>query len=155
MGIFVDIFPIDGIDEKNAKKIYKKTSYYSKMSCVAANRKFHKSKKGIKASILKFFGFFYSKIFGWKYWCKKYEKTVRKYDFNSYQKSLAYSGVYGLKEVLDKQIYENTTLIDFEDSKFPIMQDYDAYLKALYKNYMELPPVEKRITHHDFKFYKK
>ncbi len=36
----------------------------------------------------------------------------------------------------------------FEGDKYPIPKDYDYFLKKMYWNYMELPPVEKRDPHH-------
>ena len=43
---------------------------------------------------------------------------------------------------------------DFEGKKYRIPTNYDEYLKHLYGNYMELPPIEKRIAHNfDFVDY--
>ena len=50
----------------------------------------------------------------------------------------------------DKIIYHQ-----FEDYIFPIPSEYDLVLKSIYGDYMKLPPVEKRVTHHTFKVYKK
>ena len=38
---------------------------------------------------------------------------------------------------------------DFEGFKFPIPVGYDRFLKIMYGNYMELPPVKQRGLHHD------
>ena len=37
----------------------------------------------------------------------------------------------------------------FEDKEFYIPKEYDKYLTGVYGNYMELPPEEKRISHHE------
>lgn len=41
----------------------------------------------------------------------------------------------------------------FEGCVFKSLKGYDDFLTAHYGNYMELPPVEKRITHHTFDAY--
>lgn len=41
----------------------------------------------------------------------------------------------------------------FEGQYLKAMNGYDNYLKAFYGNYMELPPVEKRCSHHTFDVY--
>jgi lipopolysaccharide cholinephosphotransferase len=37
--------------------------------------------------------------------------------------------------------------VTFEGHRFPAMSCWDSYLSGLYKNYMELPPEDKRVTH--------
>jgi lipopolysaccharide cholinephosphotransferase len=46
--------------------------------------------------------------------------------------------------------HEFSTLIrrKFEDMEALIPKEYDVYLKRQYANYMNLPPIEKRISHH-------
>lgn len=63
---------------------------------------------------------------------------------------------YGIKERNRKSDYERTVMVDFEGYQFPAPKGYRTYLRQLYgENYMELPPIEKRITHHGFKAYRK
>ena len=33
------------------------------------------------------------------------------------------------------------------------IEKFDEYLKATYGDYMQLPPVEKRVSHHKFEAY--
>ncbi len=63
------------------------------------------------------------------------------------------SVIHGSKEKMPIEIYEPKILLDFEGYKFWSPHNYDYYLKRLYGNYMELPPVEKRQSHHNFKAY--
>lgn len=155
LGISVDVFPSDGVDEKNIKKVFKKAKYYGAMLMVSASKKYTKSPHGFLRSVVKFFGYLYAKIWGWKHWHNKYEKLVSKYQFEDHNKTLVYCGMYGLNEVFDKDIYSNLSTISFEGIIFPVVNDTDKYLKALYKNYMQLPPKEKQVSHHEFKIYKK
>ena len=45
-------------------------------------------------------------------------------------------------------IFKETTKVKFEDTKFSILKDYDAYLKQLFGNYMQLPPENERRNPH-------
>lgn len=55
---------------------------------------------------------------------------------------------------IESKIMDNYVLITFENDKFMIVEDYDTFLKAFYGNYMELPPIEKRVSSHSFIVYK-
>lgn len=37
--------------------------------------------------------------------------------------------------------------ITFESERFSTFSCWDSYLKGLYEDYMQLPPVEKRVNH--------
>lgn len=54
----------------------------------------------------------------------------------------------GQKEFFPSEIYTDIIIHKFEDAEFPIPRQYDIYLKKLYGNYMELPPVEDRRPKH-------
>ena len=49
-----------------------------------------------------------------------------------------------------KALFEDVN-IKFENKEFPVPKNTDKYLKLLYGNYMELPPVEKRKGHGIYK----
>ena len=59
---------------------------------------------------------------------------------------------YGMGEWQPKKNMENFELHKFEDSEFYIMSGWDANLRSLYGDYMQLPPEDKRVTH-DFNRY--
>lgn len=66
-------------------------------------------------------------------------------------------GVYKEKEICPKDdfIFEKH---QFEDTYTYIPKGYDKYLTQIYGNYMQLPPIEKRISHHALyyvNFYKR
>ena len=44
--------------------------------------------------------------------------------------------------------------VPFEGHQLKAMKGYDDYLRAFYGDYMQLPPVEKRVSHHEFKAYR-
>lgn len=63
------------------------------------------------------------------------------------------SSPYGLKDIMEKEIFEDTIIIPFEHFNFSCLREYDRYLTNIYGNYMEFPPVAQQVTHHDFVAY--
>lgn len=65
-----------------------------------------------------------------------------------------YYGAWGAKEIISKEIFGEPQLYTFADTQLYGVQDYDKYLSALYGNYMQLPPENKRHLHITKAYYK-
>jgi len=152
IGVYVDIFPLDECpsDIKACKKIKKEyTRAYSKyMDCTRKwvisdffEKIVHFHPLGLiritKNVLLRPFKDYYLN----KYYCisNRIKKTngTNIADFDG-----AYMAFY------PKSIFEKTIEVDFEGIKVKIPEEFDAYLTITYNNYMELPPIEKRESHH-------
>lgn len=57
-------------------------------------------------------------------------------------------GAWGFKEFYPREMFDKTVDGDFEGLKLPLPSNPDAYLSQMYGNYMEFPPVEKRVPRH-------
>lgn len=55
----------------------------------------------------------------------------------------------------DRRIFDSFVEVEFEGENYPAPAGYDEWLKAFYRDYMQLPPVEKRVTHHAFEAFMK
>ena len=66
-----------------------------------------------------------------------------------------FSGIYhGLPRTkVKRELFAESTLLDFEGKRYSAPAGYDAWLTALYGDYMVLPPEEKRVSHHSFVAY--
>lgn len=53
----------------------------------------------------------------------------------------------------NKHVFDNYVDVEFESKKYHAPAGYDEWLRSFYGNYMELPPVEKRVSHHSFVAY--
>lgn len=53
----------------------------------------------------------------------------------------------------DKKVFKDFVDVEFEGKFYKAPIGYDEWLRAFYGNYMELPPEEKRVSHHMFKAY--
>ena len=155
-GIFVDVFPLDGIDMKKAKKLISKTVFLGRMVANASMTKAYiKNDKKGKALIKKCFVYPFAKMFGPNFWMKKYEKIAKSYKVSDYDNTICYCGCYREKDIMPKALFDEMIDLDFEGYKFMAVKDYEYYLISLFGDYMTPPPPEKRITHHDFRIYKK
>ncbi|TAJ15264.1 LicD family protein [Marinilabiliaceae bacterium JC017] len=134
-GIFIDIFPYDIVD----------TNTYS--AKIFLNRNFKRSSIPL---VKKFYGLFNFLMLAplklipysvWKnYFLKKYSKEKGKYaatglEIMIFHQLIPTSYIFPLKK------------IKFEDEFFSAPNDCHSYLKHLYGNYMELPPIENRKIH--------
>lgn len=59
-----------------------------------------------------------------------------------------YSGAWGKREICPVEWISETCELVFEGLKVSAPRKYDKLLTHLYDDYMKLPPVEKRISHH-------
>ena len=59
------------------------------------------------------------------------------------------------KNRFKKDLFSSIVKVPFEDTYFKAFERSDEYLRNAYGNYMQLPPAEKRVTHHVFKAYRK
>ncbi|MEY8483748.1 LicD family protein [Lachnospiraceae bacterium 48-21] len=79
-------------------------------------------------------------------------ENIKRYDNMDYSYAGFLLSVYEY-EVFPKEYFTDTVYKQFEDCQFQIMSRYDEYLKALYHDYMTLPPIEKRKSNHHYTAY--
>lgn len=153
IGINIDVFPIDNVPNSpkewiryNKKRIILHQCLMAKSLKISSKRNWYKN---LIIIISKFFTLFISKrnlaMFINSY-AQKYNKIETYYVFEN---SL---GIV-MKRRFRKNIFNELSQIIFENNMYMAFKNYDEYLKNAYGNYMELPPKEKRISHHSFKAY--
>lgn len=57
-------------------------------------------------------------------------------------------GAWGIKEIMPASWYGDGVSLEFEGLTIIAPCEYDKWLTHVYGNYMELPPIEKRVGHH-------
>ena len=55
----------------------------------------------------------------------------------------------------DRHVFDEFVDIEFEGKTYKAPKGYDEWLHSFYGDYMQLPPPEKRVSHHSFIAYKK
>lgn len=140
-GVFVDVFPIIPIANKlsTAKRRY----YYDTILKMTRYNKTNNSKSSkLKMFVYKMIGFFHSA----KGLTKKIQKRRDRFSRRNYKLISDPDG--SVKGIVPKIYFDGFIYHDFEDTQLMIIRNYDAYLSHIFGNYMELPPVEKRVPGH-------
>lgn len=57
------------------------------------------------------------------------------------------------KDAVPSRLFDRINLIKFEGKEYFSITDFDTYLKTIYGDYMQLPPVEDRVSHHLYKAF--
>ena len=58
-------------------------------------------------------------------------------------------------ELFEKDVFSSFIKVPFEGREYNAPVGYDKWLNAFYGDYMQLPPEEKRVSHHMYKAYQK
>ena len=83
------------------------------------------------------------KIFGRKRILKYTTKRCFKYDTNNCEYWCSIADGDGYKQnKMKRNIYGKPKYIDFEDTKLPVPEKTDEYLKSIYGDYMKIPSKE-------------
>ncbi|WP_295235792.1 LicD family protein [Veillonella sp.] len=146
--IWIDVFPVDGLPNEIAEcqKLYKKVHLYMRLLSL------EKAKLGEgRSTIKKFLKFFIKpilKVYGAKRIVNKLIKLSNsyKYETSEFVGCVAW-GTYGIAERMNKKEFEVMVEVEFEGNFYPSFSCWQTYLTNLYGDYMELPPIEKRISH--------
>lgn len=72
---------------------------------------------------------------------------ARKYGYDKTSYLGIYVWGYGMSERQKREVFVEGRLGEFEGRKFSIPMGAECYLKSNYGDYMELPPVDQRVTH--------
>lgn len=153
-GVFIDVFPVDKIPESSIKrgiflkkiKILKKIYLIKLYETQISTNKARLLLKKIISFILKPIKL--NKI------VEKINKQSQKYN-NS--ESDIYCNVYAETSLsknifYNRDFFENTHKIKFENIEAYIIDEYDKYLKDTYGKYMKLPDESKRVSGHNWEY---
>ena len=153
-GVWIDIFPIDGMgykDDKPYKKYAHKVKYVWFQSFMsyfpALLRKFHRETWLLDLVINMGAIFFYPLDIA-HYRRKHTDKYLKKIPFDKAEVVGNLSGINAKKEAMPKSLFTEFTKLKFEDIEASVPKDYDKYLTLLYNDWRKWPPKEKQVGHH-------
>ena len=147
--LFLDIFPIEGLpdDENKCRAFYQKMRAYDIMYQSARKSKF---RKGERLQLLKKCVHAFAMMTGGTAaWCKRFDQAAQQVGYGTTK----HAGVcliahYGMRERMPIDVFEGSVPVTFEGCEFSAPAGYHRYLTGLYRDYMQLPPPEKRVSLH-------
>lgn len=141
-GVYVDVFPLDGI--KGESQIYKSL----KLRKLLHTKKANYTQRKLSKKIINFIGKIVLLPYSVHSLLKLVEKNATLYPFGTTPKCACIVEPFGTKEIVDTSIFSSAIDGEFEGKKYKIPIGYDKWLRSIYGDYMQLPPKEKRVTHH-------
>lgn len=152
IGVKVDIFPIDNVpDEKKLyENICKRSGILNRIRhSKIVNLNYYTGVKKLK--------FFVKKMMSLHKSLEKVQKGLielgNTYNNMSCEFVDCITFITIKNRKFPKKCIEGFEYVIFEKEKFKAPNDYGICLTALFGNYMQLPPEEKRIAHHNFQAY--
>lgn len=156
-GAYIDVFVLD-YEEGNYNDIVKKRMEYAKIIdyfyISSNNHPFMEIKMLLKqGEIKKSLWFVFQKLF-----FKKYHSVLKKHILKQPQKTkgewlIAYTGTSAEKDIFCADWFEKSISFPFEDTFVDVPSGYDSFLKAMFGDYMTLPPIDERGSHHALFYY--
>lgn len=155
-GVYIDLFPLDSsslnkdeIDQINNKYLRLWRIYIASLNNESIPQIFH--------SVTKYGAGYALRHLISKMILRPFRNVLQhkilaiegKLNDNKGDKLVHFSAPYKNKHIMPKDWFEETKDLPFENITIKAPSKHDAYLSFMYGNYMEFPPVEKRITHHD------
>lgn len=156
LGVSIDIFPIDGLGnsfEEAKKNIHKGVFLQLLMTCAGMKKFARSTTHSFIYEPVRFFLFLLSRGMSANKIAKRLDAKNSKIDFYAVDYAGAPSGSFLEKTIMKKEDYLDLIEVEFEGNRFTTVRCYDQYLRRFYGDYMQLPPEEKRITHHTFCAY--
>ena len=153
LGVWIDIFPLDAVSEDFGEF---KTTYMEQTNLLKksnngrkALREFTKEQKlgyNLNTVKKKFISLFKPKP---EFYIDRIIETAGSVSYGStpFVAQLAYPGVMTRYDIKDVQSFH---LTQFEDTRFLIADGFDRMLRAVYGDYMQLPPENERVPMQDY-----
>ena len=158
IGVYIDIFPLENLSDNyqdSLKRMRKGFSFNKKLIIKTVSISLDRSR--IKNLILRL-GKLALK------WCSiseivnrmdEYCKETERSDNTKYVGVICGISAGDASRVFKREWFDSTIELPFEGQNYPAPIGYDALLRQLYGDYMQLPPRNQQISHHAFEAWYK
>ena len=160
-GLYIDIFPLDGACD-DVETCYREKRRFkrlmNKLEAVSTHNSFGEY-VGLLTKRREWGRFAVKTVaFCCRSWLRRWllkqmDSIAYGHDYALSSRVVTYSGAYQRQEIYPKAWLETPQMSAFEGLMVNLPHDYDAYLRHFFGDYMTLPPVEQRASHHQKVFF--
>ncbi|MDT4762166.1 LicD family protein [Sphaerochaeta sp. PS] len=149
MGVFIDIFPVDGLPDEYDQQVrlYKKQKFLYKLH-MSMKYRFSRewnASKNLLLLLARMIALFFP--IG-----KVIKKLEQNYLLFAYEEKPQVAVMLGEVKLvpISRSSFESLTLLEFEDTQFYAIAQYESYLSGLYGDYLQLPPLAQQASEHRY-----
>lgn len=153
-GVFLDIFPMDFVSDNDRimKKQNRRAFVYGKLMILCSIKKPYLPCGKYKKMIIHFFTacvYYILKLFkiSGRKMNDRIDGLVKDYRDGTKRIRFMNSSLQFYDSILNWNDVFPTIPVQFEDITVQAPREYDKYLRALYGDYMQIPPEDKRVSH--------
>ena len=160
-GLYIDIFPLDGACD-DVETCYREKRRFkrlmNKLEAVSTHNSFGEY-VGLLTKRREWGRFAVKTVaFCCRSWLRRWllkqmDSIAYGHDYALSSRVVTYSGAYQRQEIYPKAWLETPQMFAFEGLMVNLPHDYDAYLRHFFGDYMTLPPVGQRASHHQKVFF--
>lgn len=155
LGVNIDVFPLDGLPEsQKIKKSLLRRIKILRTIYTIKSVKYNDLRSLYKNVILQI-----GKIIFYFYKPKKITTSIINeaisYDFENSSEVACLVWGDGIRGIMEKSYFDKCVKLEFEGEFYNAPFEYDKILRQIYGDYMQLPPIDKQKSHHDFTAYAK
>lgn len=156
LGLNMDIFPLDYLPTDLEKAKFQIKTINKLVGCLNFTKLQYNPGKNVVRTLGKNILIFFARCVGAKRMVQKIIKIAGNGSKGAETRHMgcAVWPIYGEREIIPAEVFSDTIEVEFEGEKFPAPIGYDTYLRSLYGDYWQDPPIEKQKTHHSFKAYR-
>lgn len=158
LGIFIDIYPVDGLGNtiEESQIVYSKAIELADIVVDLSRKDKHhwQSVSPLKTRFKQWILFHIRKFRGYRFYLNKLQQYALSRPFEQF-KYVGNSNWTWVPLCFEREWFDHLKSVQFEDSEFLVVEEYDAMLRLQYGDYMQLPPKEKQVCHHGYSAYRK
>ncbi len=136
-GLWVDIFPLDGVNTTAPTLQKKLAKYFNSCRASATFKCCPPGNKPWKWRVCKWIGTHTFALL--TDWCSR----IKPFDGAKYVAHMPTA----LQNIFPRRIFDKVVEVEFEGKRYAAPAAYDEYLTILYADYMQLPPEDQRVSH--------